>query len=78
VPVPLGASIPRHDKEELYPCYCHLMLLLFKPWTSVSDLHVKGESWSEAFEQFRNTCSASVLSVINNMQILHECRDSRD
>ncbi|KAK0437115.1 uncharacterized protein EV420DRAFT_1252861, partial [Desarmillaria tabescens] len=78
VPVPLGASIPRRDKEEVYPCYCRLMLILFKPWTSASDLQNAGESWSDAFERFHTICARNVLSVINNMQIMHECHDSHD
>ncbi len=38
----------------------------------------EGQSWEEAFKQFADAAAPSVLKVLDNMQILHECRDSRD
>jgi hypothetical protein len=54
------------------------MLILFKPWRSVCDLKQAEQSWTDSFEKFRRICDKKIDSVLNNMQILHECKDSRD
>ncbi|KAG1843116.1 hypothetical protein DFJ58DRAFT_665437, partial [Suillus subalutaceus] len=74
----MGPRMPRRDQAPVYPKYCRLMLVLFKPWRSVSDLKRDTQSWTEAFDTFQRTCSNTVTSILNNMQILHECKDSRD
>ncbi|KAJ7438791.1 hypothetical protein B0H11DRAFT_1692619, partial [Mycena galericulata] len=58
--------------------YAHLMLILFKPWRHCSDLISEDQNWVGAYEDFLQDCSSDVVSVIENMQILHECKDSRD
>ncbi|KAG1797585.1 hypothetical protein EV424DRAFT_1280132, partial [Suillus variegatus] len=78
VPVPIGPSLPRRDRAEGRERYCRVMLILFKSWTTVDDLRGTFTSWSDAFEQFMKECSPSKVCIMNNMQILHECRDSRD
>ena len=78
VVVPIGLAIPRRDQEKIYPQYCRLMLMLFKPWLKASDLRTAGQTWSEAFEQFQQNCPQKQKDIMNNMQILHECKDSRD
>ncbi|KAJ7707962.1 hypothetical protein B0H14DRAFT_2231640, partial [Mycena olivaceomarginata] len=78
VPVPIGPAMPRRDVEDLKRKHARLMLILFKPWRHASDLRLQGQSWYEAYLAFRNQCSAFVLDAINNIQILHECKDSRD
>ncbi len=54
------------------------MLILFKPWVGLHDLHDNNQSWSDTFTAFFGNAQPSVLKVLDNMQILHECRDSRD
>ncbi|KIK33913.1 hypothetical protein CY34DRAFT_64754, partial [Suillus luteus UH-Slu-Lm8-n1] len=54
------------------------MLILFKAWTTPGDLRGTFESWAAAFEDFLIHCSADTIWIMKNMQILHECRDSRD
>jgi hypothetical protein len=78
IPVPIGPGIPRRDKAELRARYCRLMLIFFKPWRQASDLRGEFASWQAAFEAFVQTCTPQVLYRMENMQILHECRDSRD
>ncbi|KAJ7127740.1 hypothetical protein C8R44DRAFT_529301, partial [Mycena epipterygia] len=73
-----GPGIPRRDRPSVYPRYCRLMLIFFKPWRRASDLRSPGQSWEEAFTTFTRNCPESVTFKMNNMQILHECRDSRD
>ncbi|KAJ7892948.1 hypothetical protein B0H13DRAFT_1625388, partial [Mycena leptocephala] len=78
IPVPIGPGIPRRDKPDVYPRYCRLMLIFFKPWRHARDLRAEGQSWEDAFNSFTLECSASIRYKMDNMQILHECRDSRD
>ncbi|KAJ7845326.1 hypothetical protein B0H13DRAFT_1449848, partial [Mycena leptocephala] len=73
-----GSGIPRRDKPELRARYCRLMLIFFKPWRQASDLRGEFQSWEAAFEAFVQTCTRDVLYRMENMQILHECWDSRD
>ncbi|KAK0460497.1 uncharacterized protein EV420DRAFT_1216961, partial [Desarmillaria tabescens] len=73
-----GANIPHRDHPEVYAQYCRLVLLLFKPWSHASDLHANGQSWIDAFEWFQVKCPSSIVKMMNNMQILHECHNSRD
>ncbi|KAJ7777685.1 hypothetical protein DFH07DRAFT_731297, partial [Mycena maculata] len=78
VPVPIGPAIPRRDKVDAYARYCRLMLIFFKPWRHANDLRTEGQSWEDAFNSFTLDCSVSVKNKLDNMQILYECRDSRD
>jgi hypothetical protein len=78
VPVPIGCAIPRRDRKVVYARYCRLMLILFKPWRCVTDLRRDGQSWESAFEEFSSSMEVRLKNVIDNIQILHECRDSRD
>ncbi|KAJ7205795.1 hypothetical protein GGX14DRAFT_337195, partial [Mycena pura] len=73
-----GPGIPRRDKKEPRENDCRLMLIFFKPWRHAQDLKRDHSSWEDAFNAFVGTCSKSVRFKIENMQILHECRDSRD
>jgi hypothetical protein len=78
VPVPIGPAIPRRDIEASRHKHARLMLILFKPWRNSEDLRQQGQSWVDAYEQFLDTCSEEIRSYIDNMQLLHECKDSRD
>ncbi|KAG2130946.1 uncharacterized protein EDB93DRAFT_1094566, partial [Suillus bovinus] len=78
IPMPIGGGIPHQDRPEDYPRYCRLMLILFKPWRSVKDLRREDQSWELSFGTFLSACDIHFKNVMNNMQILHECRDSQD
>ncbi|KAJ6505078.1 hypothetical protein C8R45DRAFT_801664, partial [Mycena sanguinolenta] len=78
IPVPIGPAMPRRDVEDLKLKHARLMLILFKPWRHARDLRSQGQSWHEAYMAFRDVCSPFVLEAIDNIQILHECKDSRD
>jgi hypothetical protein len=78
VTIPIGPHIPHHDKKKQYPKFCRLMLMFFKPWHEASDLHLHGLSWDDAFSIFMADCPSEFKDIIKNMQILHECKDSRD
>ncbi|KAJ7110249.1 hypothetical protein C8R43DRAFT_828229, partial [Mycena crocata] len=78
IPVPIGPKIPRRDTDDSKARHARLMLILFKPWRHAEDLRAEDESWDDAFEKFTSECSPDILDRIDNMQLLHECKDSRD
>ena len=76
--MPIGLALPRRDREGTKERHARLMLILLKPWQSPVDLHGPGLSWSSEYESFLQTCNERVRRIIDNMQVLHECRDARD
>ena len=54
------------------------MLILFKPWWTASGLRTVGTSWESTFAEFAVRLASKHKHIIDNMQILHECHDSRD
>ncbi|OSC97383.1 hypothetical protein PYCCODRAFT_1331650, partial [Trametes coccinea BRFM310] len=81
VPVPIGPPIPRHDRSTELARFCRLMLILFKPWRTPSDLKSlssETDDWVAEFESYKSNLLERHISVMENMQLLHECRDSRD
>ncbi|KAL1689113.1 hypothetical protein GGG16DRAFT_58528, partial [Schizophyllum commune] len=78
VPVPTGAALPRRDREYSKLRYYRLMLILFKPWRTSHDLRDEGQTWEDAFSEFLESCDTTYKEKMENMQILHECRDSKD
>ena len=80
IPVPIGPSLPRRDQSDNYERYCRLMLILFKPWRKCEDLRPRELSWNQTFEDFvtSSECDISIRKKLDNMQVLHECKDSCD
>lgn len=79
IPVPVGpSSLPRRDRDNVFQRYCRLMLILFKPWRNARHLRKTGQSWSDAFLDFKSSCDGRFIRIMDNMQLLHECKDSRD
>ena len=78
VPVPIGPALPRRDRPEVYPKYARLMLILFKPWRTEADLRSGANSWAEAFDDFVKSSSPGIRKILDNIQILHECKDSKN
>ncbi|CAF4153602.1 unnamed protein product [Rotaria sp. Silwood2] len=78
VPVLLGPQILRREREETRQRYCRALLTLFVPWRSVHDLCAVNQSWLEAFEVRKSLISSSSLKIIENIQLLHECKHDRD
>jgi len=54
------------------------MLILFKPWRGLSDLRGNYESWESNLGDFSISMDETHKRIMDNMQVLHECRDSRD
>ncbi|KAF8344838.1 hypothetical protein F5887DRAFT_840389, partial [Amanita rubescens] len=78
--VPSGPAIPRFDRPDSTNAYCHLMLILFKPWVTATDLKRNDESWALAYNEFINSNDVcySHYQIMQNIQFLHACRDNRD
>lgn len=78
VPVPLGPSIPRRDRQKELEKHQRLMLIFFKPWKQPRELLGAHDSWQNAFNEFMSSCSNVHQNIMNNMQLMHECKDSHD
>ena len=78
IPVPIGPALPRRDREPLHARYCRLMLILFKPWCVAGDLRNTDETWVNAFDRFVGGCDERIRRILNNMQVMHECKDAKD
>ena len=79
MPVLLGERIPRSDRGAAEKeAWARMMLILFVPWRHPSDLKSSTESWLAAFERQRNHITSRHLQIIENMNVLSECRDVRD
>ncbi|CAF4388492.1 unnamed protein product [Rotaria sp. Silwood2] len=78
VPVLIGPQIPRREREDTHERYCRALLTLFVPWRSVQDLCELNQTWSEALEARRLLISPNSLKIIENIELLHECKHDRD
>jgi hypothetical protein len=78
VPIVIGPQIPRCEREETRERYCRALLTLFIPWRTVNDLCAFDETWSEAFEIRKSLLTAGAVKIIDNIQLLHECKSDRD
>ncbi|TFK90037.1 hypothetical protein K466DRAFT_465704, partial [Polyporus arcularius HHB13444] len=79
IPVILGPHVPRNDRtaEELDD-WSRIILLLFLPWRTPSDLRRIDESWTDAYSRQQHLFPAEHRTIIHNMTVLAECRDARD
>ncbi|KAG1743574.1 uncharacterized protein EDB91DRAFT_1007128, partial [Suillus paluster] len=73
-----GPALPHCDRVEFQQKYSHVMLMFFKPWRSAIDLRENHASWRDTFEVFQQSSSLAMHFKMKNMQIMHECHDSRD
>lgn len=79
VPVLLGPKISNPTKSvETKEEWSRDMLVLFKPWRTISDLKDPSETWELAFNTYNPKLSAEHRRIISNMQTSTECRDARD
>ncbi|CAF3216047.1 unnamed protein product [Rotaria sp. Silwood2] len=78
VPVLIGPQIPRQEREETRERYSRALLTLFVPWRSVHDLCVLNQTWTEPLEVQKPLISLTSLKIIQNIQLLHECKHDRD
>ena len=74
----LGPQIPRREREETRERYSRALLTLFVPWRTVHDLCTSNQTWPEALNARNSLISNSSLKIIDNIQLLHECKNDRD
>lgn len=78
VPVLYGPQIPRQDRDDTQERYNRAILTLFVPWRNVTDICSIHQTWKQAFASRRNLISANSWRIIENIQLLHECKKNRD
>lgn len=78
IPVLLGPQIPRQDREETQERYSRAIATLFIPWRSIKDLCNHNQSWHDALSGRLGSISTESLKIIDNIQLLHECKKDRD
>ncbi|CAF1324569.1 unnamed protein product, partial [Rotaria magnacalcarata] len=78
VPVLIGPQIPRKEREETGERYSRVFLTLFVPWRSVHDLCALNQTWTEALEVLKPLISPALPKIIDNIQLLHECKHDQD
>jgi hypothetical protein len=78
VPILYGPQIPRRDRDDTRERYSRALLTLFLPWRTVTDLCDVNQTWEEAFKSRQNHISNHSWKIIENIQLLHECKKDRD
>ena len=78
--VPIGPALPNQGQEDQWARHARLMLVLFKPWRCIDDLRLENDTWIEAFKWWLHNLdnSAAARCIIDNMQVLLECKDAHD
>ncbi|KAJ6501460.1 hypothetical protein C8R47DRAFT_970072, partial [Mycena vitilis] len=78
VPVLLGPKIHRFDRsDEERELWAYDVAVLFKPWRVPTDLKSADETWLEVATRLRDALEPWKNRVIDNMNVLSECRDAR-
>ncbi|CAF1347250.1 unnamed protein product [Rotaria sp. Silwood1] len=78
VPILYGPQIPRRDRDDTRERYSQALLTLFVPWRAVTDLCDVNQTWEDAFKSRQNHISIHSWNIIENIQLLHECKKGRD
>ena len=78
VPILYGPQIPRRDRDDTRERYSRALLTLFVPWRTVADLCSATQTWEDAFKSRQNLISMHSWNIIENIQLLHECKKDRD
>ena len=77
-PVLVGPQIPRQDREETRERYSRAIATLFIRWRSVRGLCDVNQSWSDTLSARQQNISGQSQKIIENIQLLHECKTDRD
>ncbi|CAF5026682.1 unnamed protein product, partial [Rotaria sp. Silwood1] len=78
VPILYGPQIPRRDRDDTRERYSRALLTLFVPWRTVADLCDVNQTWEDAFKSRQHLISIHSWKIIENIQLLHECKKDRD
>ncbi|KAJ6579184.1 hypothetical protein DFH09DRAFT_842328, partial [Mycena vulgaris] len=78
IPVILGPKFHRSDRShEERELWAKDVVILFKPWRTPFDLKSTEQTWLQVALEVQSDAEDWKLSVINNMNVLTECRDAR-
>lgn len=78
VPVLIGPQIPRAHRHDTRERYCRAILTLFRPWHTFHDLCNVDETWHDALSVHSKDFLESSKQIIENIELLHECKIDRD
>ncbi|CAF4785812.1 unnamed protein product [Rotaria sp. Silwood1] len=78
VPILYGPQIPQQDRDDTRERYSRAILTLFVPWRTVIDLCSANQTWEDAFKSRQIRISIHSWKIIENIQLLHECKKDRD
>lgn len=78
IPVLLGPPVPRGDRDDTRARYCRCILALFLPWRSVQDICDVDQTWEESFQIRKQNILPASWKIIENIQLLQECKNDRD
>ena len=78
VPILLGPPAPRRDRDDTRERYCRSILTLFYPWRSIQDVCDVDQTWEEAFKIRQSRILPTSWKIIDNIQLLQECKNDRD
>ncbi len=78
IPILYGPQISRCDRDDTRERYCRALLTLFVQWRTIADLCDVKQTWEEAFQSRQHLISARSWNIIENIQLLHECKKDRD
>ncbi|CAF1489020.1 unnamed protein product [Adineta ricciae] len=78
VPILYGPQISRQDRVDTRERYYRALLKLFVPCRTVNDLCDVSQTWENAFQSQRDRISVDSWKIVENIQLLHECRKDRD
>lgn len=70
-----GSWFPRNDKVNEQSLQNAVMLALFVPWRSISDLKAEHETFEDKYHALLNTLDRKRRAFIENAQYYHECLD---
>ncbi|KAJ7821157.1 hypothetical protein B0H13DRAFT_1550470, partial [Mycena leptocephala] len=78
IPVLMGPKIHRFDRsEEEKELWAQAIVVLFKPWRHPTDLKGLDQSWLDEALILRDGLEPWKNRVIQNLNVLSECRDAR-
>ena len=78
VPILYAPQISRQDRDDTLERYCRAIFTLFVPWRTVIDLCDIHQTWEEAFKTRRHLVLRHSWTIIENIQLLHECKKDID
>ncbi|CAF3174712.1 unnamed protein product [Rotaria sp. Silwood2] len=78
VPILYGPQIPRRNREDTRERYSRALLTLFVPWRTAPDICDINQTWKDTFKSRKNRISIHSWKIIENIQLLHECKKDRD